>query len=72
MNPIASLAIANSIAILIYSINQGVDTTVTSSIVCGEHESIRYNRLVHTDSVGDYINVYGTKYYLHDFMRLDF
>ena len=71
--PIASLAICSGIVILMYSINFGIDITVTTSIATSEKESIKYNRIVHTDSDGNsYINVYGTKYYLSEFMRIDY
>ena len=73
MKPIASFAISSTIVILLYSVNYGFDVTVTTSIATSEKESKQYNRMVHTDSDGnDYINVYGNKYYLSDFMRIDY
>ena len=67
MRIIASFATSAFSAIVITCINYS-DDTITSGYYYDSKISGLRRRLIHHSTKGDYINVYGRRYYLHDFM----
>ena len=67
MRIIASYATSAFSAIVITCINYD-DNTITSGYYYDSKISGLKRRLIHHSTKGDYINVYGHRYYLHDFL----
>lgn len=63
---VASYATSAFSAIVITAING--DTVTSGYFYKGNIDALR-RRVIHSNTKGEYINVYGRRYYLHDFIR---
>lgn len=72
MRIIASYSLSAFNAIVITDIHYGIEDTVTSGYYYDSKISGLRQRIIHSTGKGYYINVYGRRYYLHDFIKNDF